>query len=219
MAELAECDEDCTISVWPSASAFTTAEVPIWPPAPGRFSTMTGCFQCSFMRCAMMRAAMSAPAPADSGTMMRMALEGYSCGCCACPATVKNRANEVATLPTSREKKVTVTIFPLSERRHVEPRGRGVLMRPARGDDLGARIELDALDAMHVQIAEERALPAAEREVRHRHGNRHVDADHADLNLVLEAPRGAAGLGKDRRAVRVRIAVDQLDRLVKCINP
>jgi len=59
----------------------TTAEVPICPPAPGRLSTITGCFQCSLMRCATMRAAMSAPAPVVSGTISRIVLTGYSCAC------------------------------------------------------------------------------------------------------------------------------------------
>src|SRR5436190_4237667 len=212
MAEFAECDEDCTISVWPSGSAFTTAEVPIWPPAPGRFSTITGCFQCSFMRCAMMRAAMSAPAPADSGTMMRMVLVGYSCANAVAHPMIQGMKKEA-------DKIFRFTVFHLPESGHVEAWRRRVLVGPARGYDLGARIEFDALDAVHVQVAEERALPAAEREVRHRHRNRHVDPDHADLDFVFEAPRGAAGLGEDRRTVRVRIAVDQLDRLVKGINP
>jgi hypothetical protein len=53
--------------------------VPICPPAPGRFSMITGCFQCSFMRCAMMRPAMSAPEPGVSGMTILMVLVGYSC--------------------------------------------------------------------------------------------------------------------------------------------
>ena len=79
MAGFAACEDDCTRIVCPSASAFTTAAVPICPPAPGRFSTMTGCFQCSLSRAPMMRPAMSAPEPGVSGTMMRMGLVGYSC--------------------------------------------------------------------------------------------------------------------------------------------
>ena len=40
----------------------------------------------------------------------------------------------------------------------------------------------------------------------------------ATTAAAFEAPRRAAGLGEDRGAVRVRIAVDQLDRLVKGFN-
>src|SRR4029453_1879969 len=39
--------------------------------------------------------------------------------------------------------------------------GRG-RVGPARGDDLAAGVELDAFGAVHVQVAEERGLPAAE---------------------------------------------------------
>jgi hypothetical protein len=45
-------------------------------------------------------------------------------------------------------------------------------------------------------------------------GTGHVDADHADLDLVLEAPGGAAVVGEDRRAVAVLVGVDQRERLV-----
>src|SRR4029453_18948905 len=43
---------------------------------------------------------------------------------------------------------------------HVPLGGRRV--RPPRGHDLAARIELDAFGPVHVQVAEERGLPAAE---------------------------------------------------------
>jgi hypothetical protein len=54
-----------------------------------------------------------------------------------------------------------------------------------------------------VQVAEQRRLPAAERVVRHRHRDGHVDADHADLDLVLELAGGAAVVGEDGHAVGV----------------
>jgi hypothetical protein len=85
---------------------------------------------------------------------------------------------------------------------------------PARGDDLGARVEAHAVGAVDVQVAEQRRLPAAERVVRHRHRDRHVDADHADLDLVLELAGGAAVVGEQRHAVGVGVAVDQRDRLI-----
>ena len=68
-------------------------------------------------------------------------------------------------------------------------------VRPARRDDLAARVELHALGAVHVQVAEERRLPAAERVVRDRHRDGHVDADHARL-----APRTGTGARRRRRA-------------------
>src|SRR5882724_2235514 len=49
------------------------------PPAPGRFSTSTGCLKASLMCLATMRPAMSAPEPGVRGTMIRIAFTGYSC--------------------------------------------------------------------------------------------------------------------------------------------
>ena len=68
---------------------------------------------------------------------------------------------------------------------------------------------------MNVEIPKQRLLPASEREKRHRHRNRHVDADHADLDLVLEAPGRATGTREQRRAVAVRVAVHERNRLVE----
>ena len=71
---------------------------------------------------------------------------------------------------------------------------------------------------MRVQVAEERVLPAGEREERDRRGDADVDADHARLDLVPEAPDRRAGLGEDRRAVAEAGAVDDLDRLVERVR-
>src|SRR5690349_7440278 len=54
--------------------------------------------------------------------------------------------------------------------------------RPARGDRLGLGIEAYRVRSVLIEIAEARALPAAERVVSDRHRNRHVDADHADID-------------------------------------
>src|SRR5262245_46896264 len=64
-------------------------------------------------------------------------------------------------------------------------------VEPAGGDDLASGEEVDALAAVGVGVAEQGRLPAAEGVVRHRDRDRYVDADHADLHLVLEAPGGA----------------------------
>src|SRR5690625_2734901 len=59
-----------------------------------------------------------------------------------------------------------------------------VLGGPAGGDGLLAGVEADALGAVGVVLAEQRVLPAAEGVVAHRRGDRDVDADHADGDLV-----------------------------------
>src|SRR3954452_19680385 len=86
--------------------------------------------------------------------------------------------------------------------------GRG-RVGPAAGDDLGPGEEADAVGAVHVGVAEQAGLPAAEAVVAHGHRDRHVDADHADLHLELELPGGAAVTGEDRRSVAERVVVDQ----------
>src|SRR5918993_2897230 len=96
---------------------------------------------------------------------------------------------------------------------HVE---RGVLLElgPALRDDLGPRVEADAVGPVDVLLAEEAALPPAEGVVGHGHGNRHVDADHADLHATGELAGRAAVRGEDGRAVPVGVGVDQVDGVV-----
>ena len=57
-------------------------------------------------------------------------------------------------------------------------------------------------------------LPAAERERRDRDRDGHVDADHPDLDLVLEAAGRAAVVREDRGPVAERAVVDQRDALL-----
>src|SRR5439155_14289131 len=69
---------------------------------------------------------------------------------------------------------------------HRRDRELGTLLdagRPARGDRLGLGIEADRIRAVLVEIAEARFFPAAKRVVGDRHRDRHVDADHADIDL------------------------------------
>src|SRR5262249_38987854 len=77
----------------------------------------------------------------------------------------------------------------LPKLRHVERAARGNTAGPAPRDRFRARVELHGLDTVDVEIAEERLFPAAKRVERHRHGNRHVDANHPDLHVLLEEPR------------------------------
>ena len=74
-------------------------------------------------------------------------------------------------------------------------------VEPAAGDGLLAGEEVEPVDAVGLGVAEERVLPAAEGVVGDGNGDGHVDADHADLHLVLEAAGGAAVVGEDRGAV------------------
>src|SRR3954464_4545350 len=69
---------------------------------------------------------------------------------------------------------------------------------PAARDGLLARVELDRVRPVGVQGAEERVLPAREREERDRRRDADVDADHPDLDVVAEAPDGRARFGEDR---------------------
>jgi hypothetical protein len=57
-------------------------------------------------------------------------------------------------------------------------------------------------------VAEQRPLPAAEGMIGHRHRDRNVDADHADLDAVGEIARRVAIAGEDRGAVAVFMLVD-----------
>src|SRR5258708_4864812 len=63
-------------SAW-SSCAPTNAVVPIRPSAPGRFSTTTGCFQCSASRSAYIRAATSVELPTPTGTIIRTVRCGH----------------------------------------------------------------------------------------------------------------------------------------------
>src|SRR5207248_2016232 len=86
-------------------------------------------------------------------------------------------------------------------------------IRPAGGHDLAARVELDPLRPVHVQVAEERVLPSAETVVGNGHLDRHVHADHAHVDLELELARRSPVAREDRDAIAVRVVVDQLHRL------
>ena len=85
-------------------------------------------------------------------------------------------------------------------------------VEPAGRDGLAAGVEVDAFGAVHVRVAEQRGLPAAERVVRHRHRDRHVHADHADLGLGHEPAGRSPVVGEDGHAVAVGAVVDEVRR-------
>ena len=65
--------------------------------------------------------------------------------------------------------------------RHMEIRAGTDTRGPARGDGLQLGIEVDALHAVDVNIAEQGTFPSTETVECHRHGDRYVDAHHACL--------------------------------------
>ena len=84
------------------------------------------------------------------------------------------------------------------------------LVEPTAGHDPAPGEEVHTLGAVSMGIAEQRCLPATEGVVRHRHRDWHVDADHADLDLVLEPTCCSAVIGEAGGAVAVGVIVDQL---------
>ena len=91
--------------------------------------------------------------------------------------------------------------------------------RPALRHGLGLGVEADRVRPVLVQVAEARALPAAEGVVGDRHRDRHVDADHADVDPGGEVARGVAVLGEDRDAVAVLVGRGQRQRLLVVLGP
>src|SRR5262245_47408640 len=86
---------------------------------------------------------------------------------------------------------------------------------PAGGHGLEPGVETRALHAVHRHVAEQRALPAAKAVEGHWYRDRHIDADHADLDAVGELARGVAVAGEDRDAVAVFMVVDELGGMIE----
>src|SRR5204863_8195331 len=98
---------------------------------------------------------------------------------------------------------MTVWATALVHRRNRELRALLDAGWPARGDRLGLGVEADRIRAVLVEIAEAGLLPAAEGVIGDRHRDRHVDADHADIDLGSEVARRVAVAREDRDTVAV----------------
>src|SRR5882762_6037949 len=85
-------------SVQPSGADFATNSAPIWPLAPGRFSTTIGCAQIPASFGSMMRASVSAPPPGGKGTTMCTGFDGNPWE--SAPAADKSNARPVNAPPT-----------------------------------------------------------------------------------------------------------------------
>src|SRR5262245_57365629 len=82
---------------------------------------------------------------------------------------------------------------------------------PARRYRFGSRIEADRVGTMLVEIAESRALPAAECMISKRHRDRHIDTDHPDLHARSEIARRIAIAGKDRDAISIFMVIGKAE--------
>src|SRR5690606_33707018 len=89
----------------------------------------------------------------------------------------------------------------------------GNAVGPALHDALLTGVEAHAFFAVGVAIAKEAGLPAAEAMPGHGHGNRHVHADHADLDAATEFTGDAAVAREQADTVGVLMLVDELDRV------
>src|SRR5690606_4613780 len=100
----------------------------------------------------------------------------------------------------------------LAARRHRELGALRVRLGPALHHGFVARVEPYAFLAVDVMVAEEAALPAAERMERGRNGDRHVDPDHARAHAPREVARDSTVGRVARCAVAELVPVDELDR-------
>src|SRR3954468_18208842 len=76
-----------------------------------------------------------------------------------------------------------------------------VVAVPSGQHALLARVEHHAFDALHVQVAEEALVPAAEAEESHGRGDADVNAEHARLDVADELARARSAGGEDAGAV------------------
>src|ERR1700722_17130618 len=91
--------------------------------------------------------------------------------------------------------------------------------RPPRRHGLGLGVEDDRRGTVLVEVAEAGSLPAAEGVIGHRHRDRYVDADHADLHPRHEIAGGVAVAGENRYTVTVFVFGRQPQRLFVVVSP
>src|ERR1700751_6225545 len=79
---------------------------------------------------------------------------------------------------------------------------------PAARNRFQPGIEANAFRAVHVVVSKDRRFPTTEGMECHRHRDRNVDSDHANLDLVRKFPSSIAIAREDRRAVAEFMFVD-----------
>src|SRR6266478_2899161 len=95
-------------------------------------------------------------------------------------------------------------------RGHDEFRALRGALRPALHDRLLPRVEAHTFLAVSVHVAEQTLLPATETMPGHRHGDRHVDPHHADLNSPSELACDVPVAGVARHAVAKFVRVHEV---------
>ena len=80
-------------------------------------------------------------------------------------------------------------------------------------------VKTHAFFAVGVHVAKQALLPAAKAVPGHRHGNWHIDADHANLYAATEFARHIAIAGVAAHAVAIFMGVDQIDCFGKVFDP
>src|SRR6516165_680722 len=96
--------------------------------------------------------------------------------------TAASRMSESASGTALKPSRAIASIAALIHRRDVEVRILAHALGPASGHRLQPREEAHPVRAMLVRVAESGALPTAEAVIGERHGYRHIDADHADID-------------------------------------
>ena len=86
-----------TRKVYPSGVAAATACAPMFPLAPGLFSTTNDCFVVSVSDCASNRANTSVPPPGEDGTMSLTGLAGHGSSALTVPVAARTGINVPAT--------------------------------------------------------------------------------------------------------------------------
>src|SRR3954470_17224963 len=114
---------------------------------------------------------------------------------------------------------MSINRFPLPHGRDDERIfARRAAVRPALGDLLVLGPEADAFGAVLVDVAEAAPLPAAERVVGDGDRDRHVYADHADIDPGGELARGVAVAREDGDAVAIFVLAGKSDCFLEAVG-
>ena len=86
------------------------------------------------------------------------------------------------------------------------------------GDSLAPRVKTDGIGTVSAEIAEQGTFPATETVIGNRYRQRHVDADHADFDIVSEITGDTAITGKQAGAVSVFVFISDPHRLLQALD-